>query len=246
MHPQCSADSPYTLSRHVYLCIHDQDLVFLDLRRDKYLTLEAAETAALKIHVPGWPVGSTLSTESPHRADDDRPLLNELLRRGLLTNDSVHGKQAKPDRIETATREWTCDNDEEHFHTRPTELIALLISAMTAAAVLRYRPIEKVVERVRSRKALSSTRPRAVDERTTRRLVTIFARLSPMFVSTKNACLYECLALVEFLAWHRIYPTWVFGVQTRPFAAHCWTQHGDTLLNDTMDRTGRYTPIMAI
>ncbi|WP_312062938.1 lasso peptide biosynthesis B2 protein [Brevundimonas sp.] len=40
--------------------------------------------------------------------------------------------------------------------------------------------------------------------------------------------------------------TWVFGVRTWPFSAHCWLQVGDVLLDDDLDRVALYTPIMAV
>jgi hypothetical protein len=35
-------------------------------------------------------------------------------------------------------------------------------------------------------------------------------------------------------------------VQTRPFAAHCWVQHGDIVCNDTVEHVSGYTPIMVV
>ena len=37
---------------------------------------------------------------------------------------------------------------------------------------------------------------------------------------------------------------WVFGVRTWPFLAHCWVQVGDTIVGDSLDRVGGFTPIM--
>jgi hypothetical protein len=36
----------------------------------------------------------------------------------------------------------------------------------------------------------------------------------------------------------------VFGVQARPFAAHCWVQKGEVVFNDTVEHVSGYTPIM--
>jgi hypothetical protein len=247
MYDDCCGAPRYALAKHVHLCVRDEDVVFLDLRHDKYFALEAAGTAPLAQHVKGWPVRAARADGMSGGFDEDRSLLNELLRRGILTQDATSGKAALPTDIATATHEWTLDDDEGHTRARVTELTALLAAALTAAALLRYSPIEKVVERVRSRKAAASgTRSRKTNEHAIRRLVGIFGRNSSMFVSTKGKCLYECLALLEFLARYRIYPTWVFGVQTRPFSAHCWIQHSHAVLNDTIDRTGLYTPIMTI
>jgi len=54
------------------------------------------------------------------------------------------------------------------------------------------------------------------------------------------------LALVEFLARYRLYPDWVFGVQTQPFKAHCWLQYGSLVLNDKPTRLHELTPILSI
>jgi hypothetical protein len=59
-------------------------------------------------------------------------------------------------------------------------------------------------------------------------------------------CLFDSLALIEFLAQHGLYPTWVFGVTSDPFMAHCWVQEGDTLLNDTVAHVGQFVPLMTV
>ena len=75
-------------------------------------------------------------------------------------------------------------------------------------------------------------------------LVAGFQRLRPLLFSTREACLFNSLALIEFLAQHDCYPHWVFGVRARPFAAHCWVQLDHTVLNDGVEHVSRYTPIM--
>jgi hypothetical protein len=36
----------------------------------------------------------------------------------------------------------------------------------------------------------------------------------------------------------------VMGVSGRPFAAHCWVQVGDRVVNDTLDHVILFTPIL--
>jgi hypothetical protein len=67
-----------------------------------------------------------------------------------------------------------------------------------------------------------------------------------IFLSTRNRCVLESIVLLELFARHALYPTWVFGVHARPFAAHCWLQHDDVVLNDTVEHISHYTPIMMI
>jgi hypothetical protein len=37
----------------------------------------------------------------------------------------------------------------------------------------------------------------------------------------------------------------VFGVMATPFAAHCWIQDDQAILNDHYDRVSRFAPIFA-
>ncbi|RYG35012.1 MAG: lasso peptide biosynthesis B2 protein [Burkholderiales bacterium] len=59
-------------------------------------------------------------------------------------------------------------------------------------------------------------------------------------------CLYDALALVEFLALRKLYATWVFAVQAQPFGAHCWVQTGEHLLNEATEYAQEFTPIMEV
>jgi hypothetical protein len=79
-----------------------------------------------------------------------------------------------------------------------------------------------------------------------RALMVAFVGYRVFLFSSKNECLFDSLALLEYLARHGIYADWVFGVQTRPFAAHCWVQHGDIVFNDTVEHVSGYTPIMVV
>jgi len=77
-------------------------------------------------------------------------------------------------------------------------------------------------------------------------LVAAFSTLRPFFFSAKDACLFDALSLSEFLAGYGFFPRWVFGVQSRPFGAHCWLQLNGVVLNDSVDHVKRYTPIMVV
>jgi hypothetical protein len=58
--------------------------------------------------------------------------------------------------------------------------------------------------------------------------------------------LFDSLALVHFLRGFGFHPQWVFGVKLDPFGAHCWVQQDGGLLNDELDRTTLFTPIMVV
>jgi hypothetical protein len=54
------------------------------------------------------------------------------------------------------------------------------------------------------------------------------------------------MALNEFLSKYDFYPTWVFAVRARPFAAHCWLQHGDQALTDIPFNLRQMVPILVL
>src|ERR1700722_6284715 len=45
----------YGLANHVFVCSDEEYVVVLDLKQDRYFTLDAAKTAALASLLPGWP-----------------------------------------------------------------------------------------------------------------------------------------------------------------------------------------------
>lgn len=73
----------------------------------------------------------------------------------------------------------------------------------------------------------------------------LFDRWMP-WMPGQGQCLYRAYLLRAFLASRGRGATWMFGVRTWPFSAHCWLQVGDLLLDDDLDRVALYTPIMAV
>ena len=61
-----------------------------------------------------------------------------------------------------------------------------------------------------------------------------------------NRCLPRSLALVTRLASLRIRAELVIGVRNDPFGAHSWAQHNGVVLNDSLEETRRYEPILVV
>lgn len=72
-----------------------------------------------------------------------------------------------------------------------------------------------------------------------------FDQLMP-FAPFQSECLYRSFLLLRFLRLAGSDATWVFGVRTYPFQAHCWLQAGDTVLDDAVERICGYVPILAV
>jgi hypothetical protein len=119
-----------------------------------------------------------------------------------------------------------------------------LTACVTASVRLRWQSIERTVGSVAGRKvSRGAHRPLDIDE--ARRLTAIFHRLRPWF-PTNHMCLFDSLALIQFLARYDIHPTWIFGVKLEPWQAHCWIQHDSFTFNERAEDVACYTPIMAI
>ncbi len=73
----------------------------------------------------------------------------------------------------------------------------------------------------------------------------LFDRWTP-WAPGQGQCLYRACLLRAHLASRGLGSTWIFGVRTWPFSAHCWLQVGDVLLDDDLDRVALYTPILVI
>jgi hypothetical protein len=228
------------LARHVFVCMQGEHVVFLDVRRDRYFALESSRTAGLADVVPGWPVPATVAIERSQQT----AVVALLLDKGILTPAVENGKVAAPIQAEPPRSDLTADTLDETPRVGAGELLRFVSAAIRAALLLKYRSFESVIHRVGVRAA--RTGATALDASRTHRLVAVFATLRPFFFTAKDACLFDALALSEFLASYRIYPRWIFGVQARPFAAHCWLQLGSTVLNDTVEHVRRYTPIMVV
>jgi hypothetical protein len=247
----------YVLARHVFVCVQGEHVVFLDVRKDRYFALEAARTAGLGHFVAGWPVPAPLAVDFVrHRANSTALALEEnvdpgmlsgvialLLDKGILTTDAEKGKPAEVTAISPPHGDLTADAADEKLIIGPRLFLRFVIAAIRARLLLKHIAFETVVERVRSRSTLASS---AVTEQKLAALVHVFATLRPFFFAAKDACLFDALSLSEFLAAYDVFPNWVFGVQSRPFAAHCWLQLDGLVLNDTLDHVQRYTPIMVV
>lgn len=67
-------------------------------------------------------------------------------------------------------------------------------------------------------------------------------RLAPV----AGNCLSNSLALLRWLGDQADGACLIFGAKLDPFAAHCWVQAGDLLLNDHPDRIERFTPVRVV
>jgi transglutaminase-like putative cysteine protease len=232
----------YALPHHVFVCLDGEHVVFLNVKQDRYLAVDAAKAAPLSAIVPGWPTLDSASRDS--LVDPQAPAPEELARslaaRGLLAE---HGKDAAPVRIATPTRSALSEDDDERPRIGIATVAAFVWSALIAHFAVRRWSFERMVRRVEIRNAKPE---KPFDLQRVRTLTAAFVYLRPFLFTARDACLFESFAFLEFLRLHGIHARWVFGVQARPFGAHCWVQYEDVVLNDSVERAVSFTPIMVV
>ena len=231
-------ESPCRLADNAYVCLADGRLVFSDIRHDRYQCLGRVNTQHALHFIDGFP---SADIARPHGTDRELTecIVRALTEAGLLADSESSGKPFTPVRIATPTSQLRSAG--VTARPRPDHRLSFLRAAVTASAKLRLQRLQRIVRNVERRKRGDSS-PQNCDD--VRELTAVFHRLRPYYVR-EYLCRFDSLALLEFLANYRRFPEWVFGVTGEPFAAHCWVQDGDCVLNDTVDYVRRFTPIMA-
>jgi hypothetical protein len=235
------------LSDDVHVCVTEGHGVFLDLKRDKYsAVIFSAPQEAGSEQAPPDNKPASLAQKLAAQKED-------LLQAGLLTTDPARGRPIDGAPIEGVDGHIFGLDDQRAFGLTGDAAAGLKISigemwdfftaSWQASRDLKGKHISKIVENVRRRKARAGAQ--ALDIEKVRRLTAVYRRLRPWY-PRKYLCLYDSLALVEFMARRKVYPTWVFAVQAQPFGAHCWVQNERLLLNEGSEYAGLFTPIMAI
>jgi hypothetical protein len=239
----------YFLSPHVHVCVSGKQVILLDLERDKYLAL--AHPHPIGRWVRGWPlpqaapVAAVQDVAASQAPTPESGLLAKMISQGLLVTDPAVGKEAAPVKAEKPKVALV----EYDLLVRPRTTARHLWNLCAAFAVARWslehRPIKRVVQAARLRKSRASGTS-IVDITAIRELVTAFVHLRPLFYTSREGCLLDSVTLSHFLARYGVFPTWVFGVKTEPFYAHCWLQQGDYVFNDTPDFIKGFSPILVV
>jgi len=230
----------YSICKHAYACVSGGHLVFLDIERDQYLCLDLETTAILLPYLRGRsflfndfqpPESATLASISG--------TLAQLEQRNLIVSTPFDQATPSVEQIAVPTRSISGATGNKDQRTA-AGACAFILAITRSTVVFRWRTFAKTVAHVTHRRE-SAAAPRADVGLET--LVQRFASYRSRFGKT-DACLFNSVALLDFLALHGLHPKLVFGVSMRPFQAHCWVQHEDIVLGDTLERVSQFTPIM--
>ncbi len=234
---------PYHLAEDVFLCLSDDRFVFLDLRSDQYFCLDRKNTRTANYLLSERDKHSTAARNFPTENGDSQLVLDALARKGLLVTSDKRGKEITAVAIQPAANPFLNAADNHESSVDLGHWAAFFHASFKASWKLRCYSMQRTVRSVRNRKRRYSGE--VSDRGNLRKVVAAYQHLRP-FYPRKYRCLYDSLALVEFLAQYHLFPQWVFGVNTEPFGAHCWVQEEDFVLNDSPEFISNFTPIMSI
>ena len=66
------------------------------------------------------------------------------------------------------------------------------------------------------------------------------------YVPIASSCLWDSLALRQWLADRGVGCALVFATRLDPFAAHCWIEHDGVVLNDSPERIATFAPVAIV
>jgi hypothetical protein len=170
-------------------------------------------------------------------------IASQFVSEGILTLDSEHSKPVCPVSI-PAPQTRGISGDRPPWASLLLDTPTFLLACRQADTALKRQPFSSIVQNVEARRRKNGTDSVAPNARALR-LVCVFEILRPLY-PRPYLCTFDSLALLDFLAFHGLYPRWVFAVCADPFSAHCWVQHGNILLNDRVEHVSRLVPIMAV
>lgn len=237
----------YWIPPHVRACSIADSTILLDLKRNRYFSVGAPVTRALFTLALNWSeaiscAGATEQIE-PLEPQTAVRIAEALVKAGLL---SVDTPQAAPiscgavdlrcalasvgyERSQAASPKWR-------------DIVAFLRAFAWARRSLRSKSLYWIASELSRNKGLSQEQ---AQERLVE-LVCIFRQICSYTFVTRGRCLLHALALVRFLASYGIFPAWVIGVKSQPWAAHSWVQDGALILDGTPEQVCQYTPILSI
>lgn len=238
------ASSRLVLGSEVYFCVTEGQGVFLDLRQDDYSAIPVPWFDATSNESAGE--AAILNAFEAHR--------KELLEARVLVEDadgiarfqafrSIPRPTASIFHLDEERAFGIAGAPDSNVRVSARDMLDVISALYRASQLLKKRHIHAIVCDVRTRKAVAQPAGDSIDG--LKRDTAIFRKLRPWYPRS-YLCLFDALALVEFLAQRRHFPTWVFGVQAQPFGAHCWVQAGDTLLNEGAEFANQFTPIMTV
>jgi hypothetical protein len=222
------------LHRDLSYCQVDGHLIFLDIQNDRYFRLTGRTESAL-INYLDVDNGSAPNS-----------IICSLIERKILTDESVDPGRTPLLFAKTPTHSAM----EDVVHPRRASISELLDALATVCSTqrqLKTCSLKQVLQNLASFRDKQTPKTSKSDPSDAPVLEAASAfRGARLYIPIDTCCLLDSIAMVNFLAKRGLHADLVFGVTGIPFSAHCWAQHGTTVLNDALGHTSTFTPIRVI
>lgn len=223
----------YWLNTDVFCADVSDGLIFLDLNRNRYQGLSGRTASQIRPLI-----GGTFTLPAHHDA------IKALLRNGILTSTKPPEVAMRcPPAASAAIHEIDLFRARVPIH--PTIAGRFIRAYVPARIRYQSRSLRTAVAYIRSHRG-KTDRSKEATEPQLLGLMSQFVRLRALTYTTRNHCLLDSLVLDEFMRLNRIRTTFVLGVTSRPFRAHCWVQTRDWVLNDSCENVSSLSPILAV
>lgn len=218
----------FRLANHLSFCRCGGRHLFLDLANDRYFALEQrAEASFCKI------------VEEGSISEAELAPLSTMIERGYLLLAPAGSRPTPCPYLRRPVRSLV----EGAGRARFGDVVHAVARLAIASSALKRRPLRTVIRHLVERKARTSLPPAPEDE-----LSEIAAALkaSRLVATPLDQCLPRSIAAMHMLLDRGWSSELVVGVRLQPFAAHCWLQSNQLLVNESVEQVRNFTPILVI
>lgn len=214
----------WTLAPGVGFCFAGDQLIFLDLRTDRYLALRGDRRAAFE--------------RLRAREENDSEAMTALLATGFFVRSE---SESRFDPVDIAVPAVDL-GIRRRSRLRLPMIAAAARDLYWARRALAPDRLATTVTDLHGQKRTKTGDP---DTDAIAKIAADYASARTL-VPVPPRCLIDSLALFRLMLRHDLAPTMIFGVRPAPFAAHCWLQSSEHVLTGSVDDAHNFTPIFVI
>lgn len=216
------------LQKGIRFCVSGEQVILLDLRTERYFALPSGCNDAFRRWLTDEAIG-----------EPEMQYLQRLVQKDILCV-TVH-EQSRADSRTLSPDVPTNRIDTSLVRSSPWRVVEAIGARMVWAWRAKHWRFKRQVhhlENVAKRRKRSQYGEIGA--------ITRAFELSDLILGSHDKCMERSFAMVSVLRKYGVSAQAIIGVQNAPFAAHCWVQDGETVLNEEPDRVQLFTPILVI
>jgi hypothetical protein len=234
----------YFLSKDCYVCNTQDYWIILSASRDRYSCVTHRDLLPIGNRLHGWQDRRTAEHFSLSGAEADT-LIDSLISKGIITASPSDGKPFAESECPVCERAVASPETDARVKHSILCVARLFLACAKIDWHLRNKNLFRILARIERHRLRVRSFAAIRDVADVSGPIAVFKDLRPLY-PRPYLCLFDSLALLEFLASYRYFPRVVFGVIADPFQAHCWLQEGSVVINDDLERVTKYKPILSV